>query len=213
MTLLSFLLAVHITAGGVALLSGIFSSMVKQYDWPHHWHRRFGQCFFYSMVVILFTAIPMSLMTNNMFLLFIAVFSFYFAHAGWRYAKNKTGRATREDWIAVSVMTFICLGMFVYALVLWGRDDGQQVTLIVFSVLGIISVVRDAYSLYTSSFAGKQRIALHATMMLAGVIATVTAFVVTNFTTHPEYILWIAPSILIVPYIIYWNIRLTVSIK
>ena len=45
-------------------------------------------------------------------------------------------------------------------------------------------------------------------MMLAGLIATVTAFVVTNFSTTPEYLTWIAPSILIVPYIVYWNRKL-----
>lgn len=208
MTILTFLLIWHIASGLVALLSGIVAGVIKQYAWPHKWHVRFGQCFFYSMVLVFVTAIPMSLMTENMFLLFIAIFSFYFAHAGWRYAKNKTGQTTREDWLSVSIMVIICFVMFGYGLFLLDSGSTESVTLIFFSALGILTALRDGYSLYTSDFTGKQRIALHSTMMLAGVIATVTAFVVTNFTAKPEYILWIAPSILITPYIIYWNIKL-----
>ena len=44
--------------------------------------------------------------------------------------------------------------------------------------------------------------------MLAGTIAVITAFLVTNFRTEPEWILWVLPTILITPIIICWNARM-----
>ena len=41
----------------------------------------------------------------------------------------------------------------------------------------------------------------HLTMMLAGLIATVTAFLVVNFTFDPVFVLWLAPTVLITPVI------------
>ncbi|MFT5422153.1 MAG: hypothetical protein ACI9D5_002920 [Candidatus Endobugula sp.] len=208
MNVFTVLLIIHITAGAVALVSGLGASMVKQFSWPHCWHKRFGTSFFWGMLVIFLTAFPMALLHYNPFLLFIAVFSFYFAYTGWRYAKNTTGKPAWQDWFAIVAMTVICLLMVVYGAVILMADDKSGVTLAVLGLVGMVNAVRNGYSFYTGSFAGKKRIALHATMMLAGTIATVTAFVVTNFTMNPEYVLWLAPTALITPYIVYWNIKL-----
>ena len=45
-------------------------------------------------------------------------------------------------------------------------------------------------------------------MMLAGSIATITAFVVVNFTFDPAFILWLAPTVVITPIILIWNIKI-----
>jgi hypothetical protein len=45
-------------------------------------------------------------------------------------------------------------------------------------------------------------------MMLAGTTATITAFVVTNFTIQPGFILWLAPTVVMTPIIIVWNWRI-----
>ena len=50
--------------------------------------------------------------------------------------------------------------------------------------------------------AGKHKIVRHLTNMLAGTIVVITAFLVTNFRTEPEWILWVLPNILITPIII-----------
>ena len=52
---------------------------------------------------------------------------------------------------------------------------------------------------------GKQRIARHLTNMLAGTIAVITAVLVTNIHIEPVFILWILPTIVITPLIIWWN--------
>lgn len=211
MTLYKLLLLLHIAAGAIALISGIFASSIKQFNWPHHWHKLFGLAFFFSMAVIFLTALPMSLIKPNMFLLFISIFSIYFAYTGWRYAKNSSGHAEKEDWLAVVIMSICCIGMGAYGATMLLNHDNNGITLLVFAGIGIANAARNGYCLYTNQLVGSRRIALHATMMLAGSIATVTAFIVTNFSSNPEYILWIAPTILITPYIIYWNVKLTRS--
>ena len=195
-------------AGGVALVSGIGASLVKQCRWPHHWHQRFGRSFFYGMLVIFITALPMALIRFNIFLLLISVFSFYFAYSGWRYAKNRSGNAEKEDWIATILMVVASVAMLIYSAILLSNGDTNGITLIVFAIIGISNAARNGYIFYSKKFNDAKRLALHATMMLGGSIATVTAFIVTNFSMNPEYILWIAPSFVITPYIFYWNRKL-----
>jgi len=67
------------------------------------------------MVTIFPTAIPMSIASNNIFLFLIAIFSFYLAFAGMRFAKNLNGVPTRSDWLAVLSMIFSGIGMRPYA--------------------------------------------------------------------------------------------------
>lgn len=45
-------------------------------------------------------------------------------------------------------------------------------------------------------------------MMLAGTIATVTAFVVTNVALRPAFVVWLAPTVLVTPIIIVWSRRI-----
>ena len=101
--MLTLLLAIHVLAGTVSLLSAalaLFSGKGKRL------HLNAGNIYFWGMLGVFLTAIPMSMLTGNIFLFLIAVFSFYLAFAGRRFAKNRTGLAERIDWIAVSLMLF-----------------------------------------------------------------------------------------------------------
>jgi cation transport ATPase len=209
MGIMDILLVIHISAGFVALFSGVGASMVKQWRGAHAWHQRWGNSFFFSMVVIFITAFPMAALSQNFFLLFISLFSMYFAYSGWRYAKNITGRADKQDVFVLCLMVCVCIAMLFYGAFLWGtNDDGNGITLVAFSIIGFVAAGRNFITLRSGSAVGSQRIAEHATMMLAGCIATVTAFAVTNFTSDPVYLLWLLPTVVITPYIIYWNIFL-----
>ena len=41
--------------------------------------------------------------------------------------------------------------------------------------------------------------------MLAGTIALVTAILVVNVDMEPQWLPWVLPTLLITPFIIYWN--------
>ena len=89
---MQLLLIIHILAGTVALMSAalaVSSAKGKKF------HVLSGRTFFWSMVTIFLTAIPMSVVSNNTFLFLIAIFSFYLAFAGMRFARNRNGVAIR----------------------------------------------------------------------------------------------------------------------
>ena len=80
----------------------------------------------------------MSILTGNIFLFLIAVFLFYLAFAGRRFAKNRTGIAEGIDWIAVSLMLLSGVGMWVLAAWYFVQDNSQFITLAVFGLLASI---------------------------------------------------------------------------
>ena len=106
------LLVIHILSGASALVSAavaLYSAKGKRT------HTLSGRIYFWSMVAIFLTAIPMSIASSNVFLFLIAIFSFYLAFAGMRFAKNLNGVPTRSDWLAVLSMIFSGIGMRPYA--------------------------------------------------------------------------------------------------
>ena len=100
---MSILLPIHISAGAIALLC---AALAVSSEKGKKIHVLSGRTYFWCMIAIFLTAIPMSIINNNIFLFLIAIFSFYLAFAGMRFARNRKGIATTLDWIAVSLMIF-----------------------------------------------------------------------------------------------------------
>ena len=98
---MGILLSIHILGGTVALLC---AALAVSSEKGKKFHVISGRTYFWCMVGIFLTAIPMSIINSNLFLFLIAIFSFYLAFAGMRFAKNRKGIATTIDWIAVSLM-------------------------------------------------------------------------------------------------------------
>ena len=199
---MQYLLVAHIFAGCISLIAAVFavvSSKGKQA------HILAGRTYFWGMAVIFLTAIPMSISSSNVFLFLIAIFSFYLAYAGMRFARNRAGTANLFDWVAVGLMVFSGLAMWFLALVYFMNNNSQYITLTVFGFIAISLGYMDFRSYRNKSAIGKQRIARHLTNMLAGTIAVITAVLVTNLSIEPVFILWILPTIIIFPLIFWWN--------
>ena len=199
---MQYLLVAHIFAGCISLIAAVFavvSSKGKQA------HILAGRTYFWGMAVIFLTAIPMSISSSNVFLFLIAIFSFYLAYAGMRFARNRTGTANLFDWVAVGLMVFSGLAMWFLALVYFMNNNSQYITLTVFGFIAISLGYMDFRSYRNKSAIGKQRIARHLTNMLAGTIAVITAVLVTNLSIEPVFILWILPTVIITPIIFWWN--------
>ena len=207
---MQYLLVAHIFAGCISLIAAVFavvSSKGKQA------HILAGRTYFWGMAVIFLTAIPMSISSSNVFLFLIAIFSFYLAYAGMRFARNRTGTANLFDWVAVGLMVFSGLAMWFLALVYFMNNNSQYITLTVFGFIAISLGYMDFRSYRNKSAIGKQRIARHLTNMLAGTIAVITAVLVTNLSIEPVFILWILPTIIISPLIFWWNRKILGSNK
>ena len=199
---MGILLSIHILAGTIALLC---AALAVSSEKGKKFHVLSGRTYFWCMVGIFLTAIPMSIINSNTFLFLIAIFSFYLAFAGMRFAKKRKGIATTIDWIAVSLMILSGLGMWALAIIYFINDNSQYITLLVFGFIALALGYGDYRSHKNKAATGKERIAKHLTNMMAGTIAVITAVLVVNVNIEPIWIWWVLPTAVITPIISYWN--------
>ena len=198
------LLTLHIGAGSVALVTAVIAVFTPK---GQKWHVRAGRVYAIGMTLVFLTAIPLALLGASIFLLLIAFFSFYLVFAGWRFARNRRGIPHAVDWASTAMMLTTGLGMGVYAGVLFSSGDSQWVTMSLFAAIAVALGVADGLYHRLRRATGGRRISRHLTNMLAGTIATVTAVLVVNVETNPPWIAWILPTVVITPFIVWWNIR------
>ncbi len=202
------LLVIHITAGSVALLMAVIA-LVTAKGGRHHVLA--GRVYASAMTVIFLTALPLAILGSSVFLLLIAVFSFYLVFAGWRFARNRRGRPQPVDWSAVAAMGVTGLAMWGYGIALAAGGDDQWVTMLFLGGIAVaLSLVDTRYYFRLARErrpSGGRRIKRHLTNMLAGTISTVTAVFVVNVDTNPAWLAWILPTVVITPLIVWWNMR------
>ena len=199
---MEILLPIHIASGSIALFS---ASLAISTEKGKKFHVLSGKSYFWAMVLIFLTAIPMSIINSNVFLFLIAIFSFYLAFSGIRFARNRSGVPVRVDLIAVNFMFLSGAGMWILAIIFFINNNSQFITLIVFGFLALFLGYGDFQTFKNQKATGKERIAKHLTNMMGGTIAVVTAVLVVNPPADPEWVWWILPTILITPVITWWN--------
>lgn len=201
---MQILLPIHILAGIMALLC---AALAVSSEKGKKIHVISGRIYFWCMVVIFLTAVPMSIINSNIFLFLIAVFSFYLAFAGMRFARNRKGAATTLDWIAVSLMILSGLGMWILAVIYFTNNNSQYITLLVFGFLAIALGYADFKSYKNKTAIGKKRLSRRLTNMMGGTIAVITAVLVVNVELEPVWVWWVLPTALITPVIFCWNAK------
>ncbi len=200
-----FLLCIHITCGFTSLFSA-FGAMLSAKGKPRH--RLFGKFFIGAMSGVFVTAIPLSLMIHSLFLFLIAIFSYYLAFSGWRYAKNRSGIPKKIDWAVSTIMFFaslVMLGAGIFDLI--HSNEFKSYILLAFGLIGLSSSTDDLKTHLNHRAIGPERIVKHLSGMLGATIATITAFSLTNIPIKPQIILWITPTLLLTPVIIWWKKR------
>ena len=202
---MQILLAIHILAGIVSLLSAALAVSSAKGTKPHVLS---GRTYFWGMAIIFSTAIPMSIISGNIFLFLIAIFSFYLAFAGMRFARNRKRVASILDWIAIGLMIFSGIGMWILAAIYLLNSNTQYIVLSVFGLLAIALGYADFRSYKNNSATGKERISRHLTNMMGGTIAVITAVLVVNPPFEPEWVWWVLPTVLITPVIFSWNSKI-----
>ena len=199
---MQILFTIHIVAGTISLFAAAFSLLSEK---GKRVHILSGRAYFWGMAIIFLTAIPMSIISSNIFLFLIAIFAFYLAFAGMRFARNRKGIATTLDWIAVSLTILSGLGMLILSAIFFSNDDSQYIVLLVFGFLAITLGYADFKSYKNNTATGKERISRHLSNMMGGTIAVITAVVVVNPPFEPEWVWWVLPTALITPVIFWWN--------
>ncbi len=198
------LLPLHIASGTTALLSAAIALATSK---GGRWHAYSGRAFVIAMLGVFLTAVPMTLIRPNLFLLLIAIFSFYLAGTGWLRARNRTGVATGLDWAAAIVMVVAAVAMGARGLALIRSGDHMGIVLLVFGTIGGALSFTDLWLLRGARYRGVLRITVHLGRMLGATIAALTAFAVVNIRFEPAFVVWLAPTVVLTPLIFYWVAR------
>jgi len=205
MTTYRLLLWLHIASGHVALAAAVGAMLTGK---GSRWHVYTGRLFTLGMALVFVTAVPITLMRPNLFLLLVAIFSFYLALTGWLRARNRTGARLPGERVAAAAMAVVAIGMLARGVFMLAGGQSMGLVLVVFSGIGGTLAALDLRPAPGARYRGVTRIAGHLTRMLAGTIAAVTAFSVVNIRVEPAVIVWLAPTVVLTPLIVYWNVRI-----
>ena len=204
MTIYRLLLWLHVGAGHVALAAAVVALLAGKGGRAHAYA---GRVFAIGMALVFITAVPLTLIKPNLFLFLVAVFSFYLALTGWLRARNHTGAALSGERLAAGAMAATALGMLGRGVFMLAGGHSMGTVLLVFGGIGGTLAVLDLRQA-PERYRGATRIAGHLSRMLAGTIAAVTAFSVVNIRIEPAVVVWLAPTAIFTPLIVYWNVRL-----
>ncbi|HEY2992636.1 MAG TPA: hypothetical protein VGM22_07490 [Methylomirabilota bacterium] len=204
MTTYRLLLWLHIASGHVALAAAVGAMLTRK---GSRWHVYTGRLFTLGMALVFVTAVPMTLIKPNLFLLLIAIFSFYLALTGWLRARNRTGARLPGERFTAAVMAVTAAGMLARGVLMLAGGRSMGTVLLVFGGIGGALAALDLRQA-PERYRGAARIAGHLSRMLAGTVATVTAFSVVNIRLEPAVIVWLAPTVVFTPLIVYWNVRI-----
>jgi hypothetical protein len=193
----STVLAVHICFGFIALLDGIIPMFAKK---GGKLHNTTGLIYFWAMLLIFVTGVPLAVFTGNIFLFTIAIFSFYMAFTGYRWAKLKPGVKPAVLDHVVSWVAFACgvsmLGFSTYILVFISVQT-VAIILLIFGGICFAMSFTDLRRLLNKKKAGPTDWFFgHLGRMIGSYIATFTAFSATNMLFMPTLVTWLLPSVI-----------------
>lgn len=210
MSLYRVMLFVHIGAGFIGLFVAPVAMIVRKGGKAH---RRWGGAYFWSMSVVCLTALVLAVLNPNLFLLLLAVFSFYQAFIGYRVLSMKrpdikaSHRPIWLDWGGSVLMAFASLGFFVVGLVRVLSGNGFGTVALVFGVLGATFAINDMRRYVNPPQDKRAWWFTHMNGFLGAYIATVTAFSSTNFDFLPLTLRWLWPTVLGTIGISLWNFK------
>jgi uncharacterized membrane protein len=201
MTAFNFILILHVIFGIIAFVAAPGAMMTKK---GSLWHKRFGSAFFYAMMAVAASAFILWTLGSQLFLMLLAVFSFYLAFSGYRAVKIKNGPAEKIDWSVAGAALVAGISLVVLgALNLFRGESFGYVTL----ALGAgcaVSAARDLWRFARPVIDKQAWLINHLTKMLGAYIATVTAVSAVNFHLLPPVWRWLWPTIIIAPFIFMW---------
>jgi hypothetical protein len=202
----------HVAAGITALVLAPLAMAVRKGGTTH---RRWGKVYFWAMAGIFATALVMLLVKPMIFLLAVAVLSFYGALTGYRALYRKRPElqpAGLLDWAATTIALLVAI-----ALLAWGAGwielgmsaPGYYRTLgLIFGVLIALNAVKDVRSLQRPPTDRHAWWYLHMDRMLGSYIGLTTAFLVQTvaprlvemgMSPNLAAIVWVLPAAVGIP--------------
>jgi len=202
---LKILLAFHIAAGTISLVVAPIAMIVKK---GGSQHRLWGKTYFFGMTVVAVTAIIISLFKNIPFLLMVAVFSYGPAANGYRNLFLKKLHAGQKpqllDWVINSTTLVFNTALIGFGLWLIIADKNNfGIVALVFGGIGCRGAYLETRKFYKTNIDKHYWLYAHIGGMSGAYIATVTAFFVVNVHFLPPLVVWLLPTAVGVPLILY----------
>ena len=198
--IIQILIYSHALFGGVALLSGFISLIVKK---GKKTHKKSGKLFYYCMLLSALTALIIASLPQHEspFLFAIGIFSSYFIVTGYRALRFKNRNISlKTDKIISLVMIFTTILMILYNPLVHQKIN---IVLTVLGIVGLIFSTRDLILYKNTDQLNKVWLKLHLGKMIGGYISATTAFVVVN-NFFSSFYGWFVPGTIGGFYIIYW---------
>lgn len=210
-TVYAIVLKLHAISGGLALFVAPLAMAVKK---GGKWHRFWGKTYVWSMVAIVLTVIAASWFRYNPVMVLVGIFSLYLVLNGYRalYLKrlSQGQRASRADMLLHGIAGVVNFGLLIWscATMLHGGFSSMRIVMMVFGAIGSLFVFLNVRKFFKRRMHKQDWWFSHMAGMLAGYIATLTAFSVVNFSFIPEELVivkWLWPSVLGTPIIFIWT--------
>lgn len=198
-TLLHYTRYLHIVAGFIGFFVAPVALAVRKGGAAH---RRWGQVFFWAMVVAGLTAILNASFKGMTFLLLTGIFSLYLAIFGYRslyqkhlaVGRDQGARAALFDWLLAGAGLLVFSGTLGY-----GALTGL-IPAIVFGLIGVLTTGRQLAAFWQRGpWPAGQWLLNHMSGFVGAYIAAVSAFSATSlhFIPGPWNFLW--PTLVMVP--------------
>ncbi|OXB07333.1 hypothetical protein B0A81_11315 [Flavobacterium plurextorum] len=201
---IKILIYIHAFFGGIGLITGIGSIIVKK---GSVLHKRMGKLFSIGMIISSLISIPICWMPKhqNIFLFLIGLFTIYLVVSGNRaLAFKHKQKADFTDKLISGSMLFFSVIMISIGLYCQLNAIANGILFTFFGAFGFYMTVKDFIFFKNVSEIKKKWLSKHIGKMIGALIASITAFIVAGIGLG-NIITWMAPSILGTIYIMYWN--------
>lgn len=206
MDLVSILIIIHATLGGVGLITGIISMASRK---GRKLHKSTGKVFVYAMLASSIICIPVCFMPGheNMFLFAIAVLTIYLVISGQRALLYKLNNlkniSTWKDWLLSSIILCFGLALVSEAAFKILYPNGPTILFYFFGFGSIYLAQQDFRFFASKKKTARAFMERHIGQMSGAFIASFTAFLTAGLgLTH--WLVWILHTVFISLWITYW---------
>lgn len=197
----------HAGAGAIMILSGAVAIGARK---GRDYHRVSGNIYAFATAAVAVTGFTIAIQKSNQFLIATSVFVLYMMGSAYRslYLKQlfQKARATLLDWAIVAGAG--CASAYLLYMGITGvmnGNDGSVVSL-VFGAICLWFTIRDLKKYTRGPGDKKHWLFNHISGMMGSYIGGLTAFLAVNagfFSNSFNLYVWLGPTVLGVPYIIY----------
>lgn len=205
-TIIQIAIYIHAFFGGLGLITGIVSAIVKKGSKSH---KIMGKLFSIGMLTSSFISLPIACMPKheNPFLFLIGLFTIYLVLAGNRaltFKPNLKKTATLVDYSISGIMLCISISMIIMGILGFIQKIDNSILYLIFGLFGFIFNIRDFHFFKNYKKSKNAWLLNHISKISGALIASITAFIVAGLGLG-NLIFWILPSLIGSVYIAFWR--------